>query len=657
MNNVLALVLLGLAGCTLEPPGAPVWTIEATVPFSQRVFKMGELVTDSSRLADRGWGITYNPVDSVLQFEFRDSLEYQQIGDRITYEASDLGVYDNRIGRIHIEEPDPDTDTVAISEANPLLQPGYTGPVVPFELEEAQDTMRFDIFQWVRVQRGYLRLSVSNTYPFEVRDLTINLRNLTDGFNLGSVVFPVVRQGESATDSIDLSGKLVYNEMMMTANGRSPGAANVTITGAEALNLVVGVSSTDVDSARAEIAEQSFSNPDQLSIDSRNQIIRAEVKRGRAFFRLTNTTRMRLVSDMIFENFFDSTGTPISRRLVLNPESVGSLAVINLNGAIIQMPINDQGLRVSNNVSIEDSRITRYQGDSYQVITGDQGVKVEYWTESMTMKSFQGIIDSITVDFPEMVQSVEFPDGLNNIRFTRDSVFVDVVNESLMPLKLNVAIESRNSRDNTTVSLPVVGDLRPGLNQIIVPDADRLVSILPDTIMVKGWAGLGRKFFPGVGEVADTNGFKGLFTVRSALRFELDSTRIMTTPHELDDPLDYPLESVDLTVHLVNSIPLYGHIQLMMGNDTSNMIPVIEVDIPRREIQNHRAVAAADTILHESLTETELEMMKHSPLFTRQVLIFKRNFPPDTTWIYGDDSLSIQAAATVHYWVNPSETK
>jgi len=654
---VVGTALLTLAGCSLKTPGAPVWTVQATIPFSERVYRMGELVTDSALMAERGWGLRINPADGVLLLEMTDSLEYQQIGDRIKFSASDVGRYENQIGQIHIEQPQPDADTVLISDANPNLRAGFNGPVPPFSMEQAQDTLKFNVFQWVRVHSGSMILTVRNDYPFEMRNLTVDLDDPVTGQRLGRSVFvQPIPSGESASDTVDLSGSLVHNRILMTANGDSPGSPTpVTISGNEQLQILVGISQTDVDSANAEIQAQTFSNPDRLDIDSRNKIVESHISNGHAFFKLTNATPFRLTSDMMFENLFDSNGAPVQKSIILEPFSSGGLETISLSGARIEMSLNSQGLRVSNTVSIDDSRVTRYNGETSQTITGAQGVNVEYWTDELTLNRFEGIIDSITVDIPKMQTAVEFPQGLDSLRFTRDTVFVSINNESTMPLRGSFEIRASNSTSRQSVTLPISVIIAPGQNTFTVPDADRLTSVIPDTIAVEGWAGLGEKFFPdfGVGSIKSEDGFAGAFAVRSALKFVIGNTQIITQPHQLSDALDFPVQGAEMRLHMINSIPLSGTVKLLVGNDTSAMRTVIQVDIPRSAIVNRRSIAAAETTYTVDLDTSELNIMKRTPLFTQQILTFQSSLG-DTAWIYPQDSLAVQASATARYTVDPN---
>lgn len=654
--GAVGMVTLIALGCSFEPPGAPVWTIEATVPFKERIYRMGELVTDSARMANRGWGLVVSPVDSVLQFESRDTIKYQPIGDRITYNASKIGRYVNRIGTIHVEKPRPDVDTITITEANPELEPPWNRPVAPFDLKQSEDTLHFNIFHWVRVQKGWLTMTVFNTFPFDVQNLTIDVTSIANSEWLGRIVFgqPLLPDS-SLTDSLDLSGHLVHQDLLMVATGNSPGTDTpVTITGFEALNILVGITDTDVDSAEAEIAEQRFSNPDQLDLNDSNKIVRAVIKSGHAYFSLRNTTKMRLQSDMVFENIRDEEENTLRQQVVLEPEATGGLAVIDLAGQeIIMDRYPEQALRVSNDVTVEDSRVTRYQDDTYQVIDSSQGVVVEYWTDKLTLSRFTGILDSITVDIPQMTTAVSIPEGLDSLKFTSDTVFVFLTNETAMPLKLNLDIVGRNSRTRREVSLRKIADVDSGRNVITIDNADSLTSALPDTIRVAGWAGLGAKFFPGLGErkVAESEGFAGSVLVRSALKFTIGETKMITDPDSLEGALDYPLQAVELDIRLINSVPLEGTVHLLVGSDTTAMDTVIRVEIPRRALINNRVEAAAETTYTVGLDQREIDLFKRLPIYTRQVLSL-RSSEGKTAWVYPSDSLVVQATAKIRYFVN-----
>ena len=657
ISGLVITVLFALSGCDFSTPGVPLWTVEATIPFSERVYKLNELVTDSAEFAEKGWGILVNETDSILKFVYRGDLDTQSIGDRLTYEASDIGRYSNIIGSIHIEEPLPDADTVMIDEANPELIPGYEGPVPPFVMEEAQDTLVFNIFQWVRINQGWMYLTIVNEFPFELENVDISLINLTGSDSIGYVTFEqTIPPGGSARDSIDLTGELIYNELIMQANAESPGSESaVQVTGDERMLIIVGISETDVDSANAEVAEQQFSEPHQLTFDNRNKIIVAGIKSGTASFRLTNTTRFRLFVTMVFNNIKNENGVSLSQMLVMDPLSIGSVSTIDLSGQTLYMTLDDQILSVNNDVNIEDTRVTMFQDSSYQTIAGYQGVDVEYWTNNLILNNLSGVLDSVRVDIPEQSTATDIPEELDNIDFTRDTLFVNINNEVTLPIQLHLEVIGSNSNTGRSAVIPVLSDLQPGPNTLVIPDVDQLTDVLPDTIRVTGWAGLGVYYFPehadSVGEVASDNHFSGSTRLKSALKFTMGNTRIESDIVELDQELDYPIDNIEVFLRLTNSTPLSGSVKLLMGNDTEAMDTLAHARIPRSPIENHRAMEAIDTTLTIMLGETQLNIMRNLPVFTQQIITFESTMS-DTVWVHSQDSLAVQASATIHYVVD-----
>lgn len=657
-------IILILSGCSLDAPGPPVWTIEATIPFSERTYRLSELVSDSSSFSEDGWGLFINGEDSVLSFEFEDSLEYQQVGDRLTYDESDRGSYVNDIGLIVIEEPLPDADSILVSDANPDLTPGYFGPVPAFNLGQAQDTLIFNIFSWVRVSEGEMNLTIKNGYPFDLADLVISLSNMTTGEPLGQAVFPdIIPPDESAEGTIDLDGRLVRNEMIMRADGRSPGTGLdfVNITGNENMVIFVGISETSVDSANAEIAEQTFAQSDAIVIEDDNKIQEANIKSGAANFVLSNTTKFELIVDMTFEDIFDASGEPLTERIVMNPEVVNRrVPPIDLSGKTIRMDINNQELRVKNHVTVVDTRETLHNGVSYQTIAGYQGVEIEYWTDELILSSLAGRLNKIEIEFPEESTEVDLPQGLDSLNLTSDTLFINLNNETTMPVKLNLEVSASNSTTGESAVLPVDADLLPGKNTIVLSDVDRLTEVIPDKITVNGQAGLGVFFFPAwadsIGTVTEDDGFAGDIRLKSDLRLTIGEMEMVTDPVELEEELDFPIENISVRVHLSNLVKLGGFVKIMMGADTTEMDTLFEVPIlaSKRADNPPFNFVPAETTFTIDLGPTEMDIMRELPLYTQQAIKLFSTLG-NTINLHAEDALSVQASATVFYTIDPND--
>ncbi len=650
-----------IQSCSLdyENIGAPAWTIEATVPFSERTYTMAELaLTDSEAYAEQGWGILENESDGVLRFEFIEQLERQEVGERLTYNSSDTGRYTNEIGVIQIEKPDPDSNAVYVNDVNPNLEPGYNGPIPPFEFPQLQENLEFNIFHWVAVRDGKMFITLENHFPFDLEDISLTMENNT-GELLGSADFggQTIASESSAVDSIDLSGKFVRNEILMNIEGRSPGAGAdlVEITGEEHMLTIIQISETEVDSASAEIAEQSFSEDDQISWEDENKISEAKIKTGNAYFRFKNTTESKLFIDMVFEDVTNENGDALSLPIELDPEQWTDVQAVDLTDYSITMPLDEQRVMVNNQVTVEDSRITRHNGTPYQTIAGYQGVEIEYWIGDLILSELSGVLDKIEIDFPEQTTSIDIPQGLDNIHFTRDTVFIKIIGESAIPLKLDLNLVAKNSSNNETDTLVVSKNVFPGdTTTIRVPDADRLSDILPDTITASGWIGLGVHYFPGYTDlmhISEDNGFEGRVRIKSSLKFTAETTTFFSDPVEIEDEIDQPVEDVLLRVRLANNIPIAGKVDLMMGNDVQDMDTILSIAIPQSPIVNYRT-SLAETTLAFFLDSTALDIFRRTPFFTQQAITL-HGTNGDTVHIHGDDSLLVRAAATVHFEIDP----
>ncbi len=641
-------LLLVAVSCTLKIPGTPVWTIQVTVPFSKRVYRLAELVTDSARLAERGWGIIKGRDDSTLIFEYHDEIDYQQIGDRIKIEATETRHYNNEIGALNIEEPRPDTIAVLLAESMSSAEGGQRGAFISFTFNSAQDTIEFDVFHWARARRGWVVLEVINRYPVNIEDLTISLSNLADNTSIGTVTFPgSIPPDGAALDSIDLATRLVYNELLMITEGRLGGSGRTAGTDDdEALFVVVGITRMEADSAESEFSRHDFSSRDSLETESDNQVAEAVIKEGWAYVEVTNTLPAKVIDTTYFENIRDPDGNRSFYTDSLMPEGILSDSV-NLAGYTITMELDDQRVHVQNRAVMDE--VT-----TYQIISRCQGVEVDYYTGDLIFSRFNGILDSVQVGIPTLEVETDFPRGLDSIDFVSDTLLLTIYNETSLPMRLDMKIEGFNFQRHIDTSLTVQTDLLSGTNRIVVPDADRLTRIVPDLFRVTGNAGIGARFFPEyanrVVRVDDAQGFSGSINLNSELKFTMGACRITTDPVRLGDTLDFAVESVDLSVHLVNSIPLGGTVRLLMGNDISAMDTIIEAVIPRLDIVDHRVEAAVDSS-YFSLTSSQLDIIRGAPVYTRQVIEFE-SIAGDTVWLYGGDTLSVQASAVVRYTVD-----
>lgn len=666
-----AAFLLGLAvaGCTLKIPGAPTWTVEGTVPFNERTYRLSEILTDSASAAEQGWGIFADPVDSLMRFSYEDTIESQIVGDKIRYEASSASNYVNKIGTISVGQPEPDSTVLAVSDLNPDLE-DYSGPLLPFEFGPFNDPLQFDVFRWVRITDGSIELGIKNDFPFAIEDLTILLTSLPDGdvvrerTVIDSVVFENrIEPGETDRERFELSGKMITSSMEMTISGFQPDTyPQIDIVGDEALTVLIQISKMEVDSASAEVAEQLFETSDSLDIENENRIQHAEIVDGSAVLDLENTTPFKLTVDVEFLDIITPDNSPLTEQFILEPVGIVRDHIIDLSDHRLNLSLNRQVLRINASALVEDTRTTLYHGTSYQTITGDQGVVISYRTTDFTLKSFEGILDSVRVDIPDLQTAVDIPKGLDNIQFTNAALTIMLDNTINAPVRLNIDVTGTNSENGKSVTLPVrVNELTLGQNTIVVQDTAGLVGVFPDTINITGWIGMGEAYFGNNSliSVNEDQGISGSFKLVSGLQMIIGSTYFRSDLVELER-LDYPLEAIEMNLNLTNTIPLSGKVRILVGNDSTRMDTIVAVDLPRvdLDIVTHRALNPVEGSFLVNLGPEQIKLFnpvdENAPIYSRQhVTLYNSN--GEERWLYADDSLTVQASATVFYTIDFTE--
>lgn len=676
VSLLTAVLLCFFISCSLKMPGAPIWTIEATIPFSERAYKLGEMFTTDSAYNDQGWGILPEGADSLLTFSYRDLLEKQSLEDRITYEESNTGSYVNQIGIIEVEKPTPDSSQIMVSDLDPIYN-NYTGPLIPFDFGPTDDMLSYEIFKWVHVQDGHIVLTVKNGFPFSLIDLDIGLYNILpqDSIDLGYPPFVLIdratfanRIEPGAVDSarLSLNERMAHNNLLLRFSGRQPdNLPDVTIRGDETLTMVVEISETRVYRTMAQVGSQQFDTSDSLLVENPNQIVTADIKDGSVFFSLRNTTPFQLDVDLTFLNIYrDTLG---NKKLLTYKDTIpplGSLPdqVLELSGYTLEMTLADQSIRILTNAKVEDTKVTYPVGDaSFVVIRGEQGVEVEYRTSDLVFNSLEGILDSVLVEIPpDLNTPIDIPEGLDSVHFAGGMFKVDINNGTELPLRLDLAIIGKNSRSGVSVSMPVLVDrLNPGNTTLNIPDTVGLAGILPDTISVTGSAGLGVKFFQDmiwdVITIEEDQGFTGTFELVSGLQFSLGQTQIKSDLADLSSKIDYPVQALELSVRITNTVPLGGTVMLMMGNDTTNMTNVlgesVRIPVGQFDPNTHRVIEPGYRDFSFDFGPDLLDIMRVLPVYTQQIINFDGT-DGDTVWLYADDSLAVKAFARIFYTVD-----
>jgi hypothetical protein len=623
---------------------------------------MAELVSDSGKLAERGWAILEGSSDSTLRFVYHDSLEFQSVGDRITRDPTNKKRYTNELGLLEFAPPNPVIAQIPAAAIFGDSINGYQGVIPETRIGNIQRSFEFDTYTWLQVVNGILHVELLNQFPFELEDLELAIANESNGEQVGSLtVSGVLPAGGSSADSIGLEGRRLYNRLSVTLSGKvRESASAVRINGDEALQMRFWLTPMEADSGYAQFGPQDFSKRDSLESESVNKIVEAVVKDGWGYINATNEMPARIFSTVEFLNVYDTLGNhPVSDMWLPpgSPEQPWSqLDSVDLAGYTVVMTPDNQFIHIQNDGLTEDTRVTRYQDRTQQELRSSDGIVVRYWTGKLTFTYFRGIIDSVNVDIPTMETLIDIPQGMDHINFTQDTLTINLFNETDMMMRVNFNLEGRNDQVQPPrqVIIPAERDVAPGYTQMLIPEGDRLLSVAPNKIIVTGNALCGDRFFPDnpglVRTVTEEQGIYGDFSLNADLKFTMDEMSMFSDPARIEGGLDYPIQDVTLNINLTNSIPLSGQIYFLAGSDTSAMDTLLTAKVPRNEIVNNR-VSALDTSYSVDLTPDKIDLLRPPGVLTRQLLEMYGT-AGDTVWMYGSDSLVVRSTARIKYTVD-----
>ena len=171
----------------------------------------------------------------------------------------------------------------------------------------------------------------------------------------------------------------------------------------------------------------------------------------------------------------------------------------------------------------------------------------------LTFESVTGNIKPVTVEIEPVVQSIDgLPDEIEDFEFADVNMFIDFDTDIGIPVHLNLEIEASNASGDVEISTITEWDIT-NENIVIIPNAEALINIFPDTIRASGEATVS-----GTGTVTTSQFVSGIMTVEAPLSFNVpDGTEIEIDVEETDLELDNELlEQVSIFLMLIMSLIL-----------------------------------------------------------------------------------------------------
>jgi len=403
--SIFILLSLGEYHCSLKKPMAPKWDVELSLPLSNRITYMDEIVSRTKELY----------IDSIktniVGFRIGMEAEPVEMGDNLRLDDFSLS-FSSHLGSVTIH-PATDSTKVTLIEIWPGSR-DYQDTTLdsirfdpPIEINITKKLL-FESFSSLVIESGELEVTVTNRQPIIFKELTLTLSNQAGG-EIAQIAFPdTLESGETQTEVASLAGKTVSNLLQIIISSQSPGSGGrpAPVDTLSALATVVALRNLKVSEAVARIPAQHFETTNQFNF-SHTDLERATFYSG--VLRVSGQNDLPLEIDSLllkFSEMEDSAGDTFALRFLDIRSQMPFDVSLSLAGVTFQPPV------AQNFVNCKVSAWTENTGETQVTITSGDSITVQLSIRDMVFSNIKGILDSIRIPFRPLEKTIKLPEGL-----------------------------------------------------------------------------------------------------------------------------------------------------------------------------------------------------------------------------------------------------
>ena len=631
-SRVAPLLLPALAvlvsGCGLKAPAKPQWSVTLNVPLSERSLSIADIASrssyvsiDSTGTAGLHWGQDFDPVDVGA------ALHVASI-------ATDAGA---PLGTFEVTPDPPQPIVLDFIDLWPQAAGvnGQSAPVPPLSFTR---TAPAGGFQSVQIVGGALRGTLVNSLPIPLDASTLVLANADGSGTLGTLNFPPLGPGESASASLPLGGRTVTSSWTGTWTASSPGSAapvniddqaGVTASFAFEGPLVVS-------SAVAPLPAQTFVFETGAALPDTEKLARADFSAGTISLSLDNRWGVGGTLHLTLPDFHLADGSPLTQTFALGAARVIAVALPLAGASYVAADAAHPGVRVSGSL---DSPGT---GASNVAVASTDMLNVHADMQSTVMTHVEGIFAPFRVTLDPNARTLDIPEGLGPLgladaagtltvrstagvaaRITLLITGVDAAGASWAltgaaggPVQLTVPAAAAGSDATGTLALSGANSNLPGF-----------LGHLPRSVTITGFADVGGDGRAAI--VSSTDTFRAHFDLSSALYASFSEGRIEVDPDSVRlaqgtrDQIRGRLQHVKLHVYIDNGLPLSADVAVRLGGSAAEVSPA---GAPGATLTASVAAAAVDGAsgavtrnasqdVTLELSGAQLDVFQHDPIF------------------------------------------
>ena len=655
-------LLLALPGCTVKRPQVPI--LDLTVSIS-----VADDTTTIRDVAKRTEFLRIDP-DDRLALDFVSEFEGgAKIGDslRVTLEQARFRA---RLGPIRI--PGREIPVADISLRSLLgkeiaeTDSAFALAAADFETEVG---FAFEDGTSITIEKGGLELSIQSGLPMPVTLRLVLVDAGKGGVEVEEIDLGSIAPGESAAPYFDLAGKSISGSLLFRLAGTTD-EAEVQIQGEPALGISGVLRDLTVSEVIGKIPHQVISGTHILEIaDDRIRATGAEVGKGIVALDVGNGTSVPMSITLTLDDLRASTGEVRSFTADQLLPGEEKQVLFDLAGNEFA-PLDPLSVRLS-----WEARTLATETEATLRATDE--LRVEARPGTILFSRLEGTLDRIGLPMATVTDTIDFPNGLNNVALSSTSLAVYATSAAAFNSELNLSITgtNRSGESSTLLDSEVLppGNPEAPVSMAIKRDSENLVSfmnLLPTEITIAPEVFIGDGASTGVIEADDwvrldslVFDVPGRFRITGDTRIEPDPVHREFSDDEWRRRIRTNLKSASVTTKIESHVPLGLTVSVRVGRTAEEVYgnPVLTIPtdgtgfgVPPAQVDDHNRVVspARSEKVVELTAEDVLVFLEEGGVYSG-VLVQIESTDGEVE-LFGSDFFTVQAGAQFIIEMNES---
>ena len=605
---------LTLVQCTIKKPEAPSWDTNITVPMTNKTWNMSELIEkiDQNNLTIDSLG---NPT-----FYYQHRLDTVAISGDFTLPEINQAIAES-LGLVTLAPMAPTNFSVTLISQFPGL-PAGTFPDTSFTIIQAMPTMTS--FNTATIVSGFSEMVIDNDFGLDLDTVIVTIYDDIASQQVTTYQIPGgIPAGSMATDTIDLSGKTVSNQLSTQIHCHALQQTSFSLADKSMSSAMGMPDGLTVSSATALMPQMSKSYAKSVEVGSSHQVESAVLDSGRLILDFSNNTNMSVGLTITLPDFVLG-GSPLVINRTIYAQQGGQY-YYNLAGYALEPA--DQVMPQELDINVE-ALIASSSGSIVTIDAGD-AITVNATIDNIKFGPITGIIAPTTADFDSVEQTIDIPTGFENMQLPSATLVLEIENSVNIPGSFSVSIDGDQGQHKA-----ISGTIQPGLpgNPVTTVFNDTnltaFMAPMPETFTITGSATFGDGVTSGI--INSSDFVVATVTISSPMEMIIDSSVVdgewADTDLDIDSSVVNSFKSASFYADFENHLPLGVAVEILLSGDSATLysnpqVRLGPVTVESGEIGPDGTVSAAtvsQTVL--SMDAEDIQVLHSDTLWIGEVL-------------------------------------